>query len=158
MATLLTRAGHTVAPDSVRESELLLLTASGAELRADVAALESTIRRGQIVVHTDPAQGVQVLDPLEVHGAIPVAIAQVVGMFFVTALDELGQTVGQLLATDMKGASVPVEEGDRPLLARVERDVAQVRAGIADARRIITDITGSEEIAAEVITAAVEGT
>ena len=159
MVTLLTRAGHTVRqvePENVGGVQLILLTATGGELIAEIQALEPHVRRGQIVAHADPAHGVQVLDPLEVRGVVPLAIADVAGMFFVTALDELGQTIGQLLAADMKGASIPVEEADRPLLGQVSGHVGVARSALAEIRRIVTDITGSEEVARKVIETALE--
>jgi len=63
-------------PDLVERSELVILAVPDAELPGLVAGLAATgaWQTGQLVAHTAPGMGVQVLAPATAAGAIPLAI------------------------------------------------------------------------------------
>jgi predicted short-subunit dehydrogenase-like oxidoreductase (DUF2520 family) len=119
-------------PDLVERSELVLVAVPDAELAGLVAGLaEAGVWvAGQLVVHTSPASGTEVLLPAVRRGAIPVALSPAMA-FTGTSVDlqRLREArcavtapspvlpIGQALAVEMGCEPVIVEEEDRPAWA-----------------------------------------
>lgn len=146
----LARTHHTLV-SRPEDATLIVVSTRGDGLFDAISSLESLIRPGQVVVHTDPRMGAQVLDPLEVRGALCVALGALGDMWCVSAVDELGTTIGTLLASEMGGVSIVVDEADRPLIGRVAAALDTAVDAYADARRILLDVTGQEDVAERVI-------
>jgi len=146
----LARTHHTLV-SRPEDATLIVLSTRGDGLFDAISSLESLIRPGQVVVHTDPRMGAQVLDPLEVRGALCVALGALGDMWCVSAVDELGTTIGTLLASEMGGVSIVVDDADRPLIGRVAAALDTAADAYADARRILLDVTGQEDVAERII-------
>lgn len=146
----LARTHHTLV-SRPEDATLIVVSTRGDGLFDAISSLESLIRPGQVVVHTDPRMGAQVLDPLEVRGALCVALGALGDMWCVSAVDELGTTIGTLLASEMGGVSIVVDEADRPLIGRVAAALDTAVDAYADAHRILLDVTGQEDVAERVI-------
>ena len=146
----LARTHHTLV-SRPEHATLIVISTRGDGLFDAISSLESLIRPGQVVVHTDPRMGAQVLDPLEVRGALCVALGALGDMWCVSAVDELGTTIGTLLASEMGGVSIVVDDADRPLIGRVAAALDTAADAYADARRILLDVTGQEDVAERVI-------
>lgn len=146
----LARTHHTLV-SRPEDASLIVVSTRGDGLFDAISSLESLIRPGQVVVHTDPRMGAQVLDPLEVRGALCVALGALGDMWCVSAVDELGTTIGTLLASEMGGVSIVVDDADRPLIGRVAAALDTAVDAYADARRILLDVTGQEDFAERVI-------
>ena len=136
-------------PDVVERSELVLLAVPDAELPGLVAGLaEAGVWvAGQLVVHTAPGHGVQVLLPAVRRGAIPVALSPAV-VFTGTSIDlaRLRESrcavtapgpvlpIGQALAVEMGCEPVIVAEDDRAAwAAALSEVVAPLEAAVAAA-------------------------
>lgn len=146
----LARTHHTLV-SRPEDATLIVVSTRGDGLFDAISSLESLIRPGQVVVHTDPRMGAQVLDPLEVRGALCVALGALGDMWCVSAVDELGTTIGTLLASEMGGVSIVVDDADRPLIGRVAAALDTAADAYADARRILLDVTGQEDVAERII-------
>jgi predicted short-subunit dehydrogenase-like oxidoreductase (DUF2520 family) len=119
-------------PDLVERSELVLIAVPDAELPGLVEGLADAgvWVAGQLVVHTAPALGTEVLLPAVRRGAIPVALSPAMA-FTGTSVDlvRLREArcavsapspvlpIGQALAVEMGCEPVVVEEEDRPAWA-----------------------------------------
>jgi predicted short-subunit dehydrogenase-like oxidoreductase (DUF2520 family) len=119
-------------PDLVERSELVLVAVPDAELPALVEGLaEAGVWvAGQLVVHTSPRYGTEVLLPAVRRGAIPVALSPAMA-FTGTSIDlvRLREArcavtapapvlpIGQALAVEMGCEPVVVAEEDRPAWA-----------------------------------------
>ncbi len=119
-------------PVIVERSELVILAVPDAELPSLVAGLAATgsWQPGQIVMHTAPGYGVEVLAPAAAAGAIPLAVHPALE-FTGTSLDlaRLHETyfavtgpapvlpIGQALVVEMGGEPVVVAEEDRAAYA-----------------------------------------
>ena len=119
-------------PDLVERSELVLVAVPDAELAALVQglAVAGVWVAGQLVVHTAPGLGTEVLLPAVRRGAIPVALAPAMA-FTGTSVDlqRLREArcavtapapvlpIGQALAVEMGCEPVVVDEEDRPAWA-----------------------------------------
>ena len=146
----LARTHHTLVSHP-EDASLIVVSTRGDGLFDAISSLESLIRPGQVVVHTDPRMGAQVLDPLEVRGALCVALGALGDMWCVSAVDELGTMIGTLLASEMGGVSIVVDDADRPLIGRVAAALDTAADAYADARRILLDVTGQEDVAERII-------
>ncbi|OFO46307.1 hypothetical protein [Corynebacterium sp. HMSC073D01] len=146
----LARTHHTLV-SRPEDASLIVVSTRGDGLFDAISSLESLIRPGQVVVHTDPRMGAQVLDPLEVRGALCVALGALGDMWCVSAVDELGTMIGTLLASEMGGVSIVVDDADRPLIGRVAAALDTAADAYADARRILLDVTGQEDVAERII-------
>lgn len=108
-------------------SQLVVLSVPDPELAAVVEALAPHTSRGNIVLHTSGANGLEILDPIETTGAIVLAahpimtfvggeedISNLEGAFWgVTAADELGDTIAELLIAELGGFMVRVPNNQR---------------------------------------------
>lgn len=136
-------------------AELLLLAVPDAELGAVVSGLTASaaVRPGAIVVHTSGVNGVGVLAPLAEQGCIPLAIhpamtftgaeddiARLAGASYgITAADEIGYAIAQVLVMEIGGEPFRVREGARQLyhaaLAHGSNHIVTVVTDALDALR-----------------------
>ncbi|MFT4212700.1 MAG: DUF2520 domain-containing protein [Microbacterium sp.] len=116
----------------VRRSELVVIAVPHDELPGLVAGLADlgAWQVGQIVLHTDPAYGIGVLDPAAAGGAIPLAVHPAIA-FTGTSIDlrQLAAAyaavtapaavlpIAQALAVEMGCEPVVVADADRPAYA-----------------------------------------
>jgi len=119
-------------PEIVRRAELVVLAVPHAELPALVAGLAEigAWQVGQLVLHTDPGYGLDVLAPAAARGAIPLAIHPAIA-FTGTSMDlrQLSDAfaavtapaavlpIAQALAVELGCEPVVVADGDRPAYA-----------------------------------------
>ncbi|HEX4058140.1 MAG TPA: DUF2520 domain-containing protein [Galbitalea sp.] len=119
-------------PDILERSELVILAVPDAALESLVAGLAATgaWQQGQLVVHTAPSFGVDVLAPAQALGAIPLAIHPAMA-FTGTSIDlvrlrdsycavtaaTVVQPIGMALVVEMGAEPIVVAEADRPAYA-----------------------------------------
>lgn len=133
------------ADEVVRRSELVVIAVPHAELAALVLGLADigAWQVGQLVVHTDPAYGVDVLAPAAAKGAIPLAVHPAIA-FTGTSMD-LRQLHGSYAAVTAPAAVLPiaqalaVEIGCEPIVV-AEADRATYAEGIATATEFSASI------------------
>jgi predicted short-subunit dehydrogenase-like oxidoreductase (DUF2520 family) len=117
------------ADEVVRRSELVVIAVPHDELLGLVAGLAEleAWQVGQLVLHTDPAYGIEVLAPASARGAIPLAVHPAIA-FTGTSIDlrQLREAyaavtappavlpIGQALAVELGCEPVVVAEADRP--------------------------------------------
>src|SRR5689334_10445603 len=139
-------------PTVVERSELVILAVPSAELPSLVAGLAATgtWQPGQIVLHTAPGFGIDVLQPAAEAGAIPLAVHPALE-FTGTSLDltRLAESwfavtapapvlpIAQALVVEMGGEPVVVAESDRAAYAEAiatatafSRSIVEQSAGI----------------------------
>ena len=119
-------------PELIERSELVLLAVPDAALGDLVAGLAATgaWQGGQLVVHTAPGFGVDVLRPAMAAGAIPLAIhpamtftgtrldlTRLAETYFAVTAPGPVQPIGQALVVEMGGEPVLIDEADRPAYA-----------------------------------------
>lgn len=135
----------------VERSELVILAVPDDELPALVAGLAATDswQQGQLVLHTAPGFGVDVLTPAVSAGAIPLAVHPALA-FTGTSLDlaRLHETyfavtapapflpIAQALVVEMGGEPVVVAEEDRPAYAEA------IATATTFSRAIVEQATG----------------
>lgn len=98
------------ADEIVRRSELVVLALPRAELVGVVAGLAElgAWQVGQLVLHTDPGLGVEVLAPAASRGAIPLAVHPAIA-FTGTSID-LRQLQGSFAAVTAPAAVLPIAQ------------------------------------------------
>ena len=115
-------------PEVIERSELVVLAVPGRELAALVSGLAATgaWQVGQLVLHTSPEHGIDVLRPAALAGAIPLALHPAMA-FTGTSLDLIRLQecycavtapgpvlpIGQALAVEMGAEPIIVAESDR---------------------------------------------
>lgn len=120
------------APEVVRRAELVVLAVPHDELAGLVSGLAElgAWQLGQLVVHTDPGYGLDVLGPAAARGAIPLAIHPAI-TFTGTSMDlrRLADAfaavtapaavlpIAQALAVELGCEPVVVDDADRPAYA-----------------------------------------
>jgi len=157
-------------PQVVERSELVLLAVPDAELPSLVQGLADVGAwvAGQLVVHTAPGRGVDVLAPAAAAGAIPLALSPAM-VFTGTSLDLVRLRdawcavtapspvlpIAQALAVEMGAEPVVVAEEERPAWAAlalvteriggtVEAATAALRAqGVPDPSRVLGPVARS---------------
>lgn len=118
-------AGHTVTalqdPAEAADFDMVLLGSDAARVPALASLLETYVRPGLIVAHECLELGVQVLDELEVRGAVVISFGRITPRHWaVTCNDELSGTIGELLVGEAGANAVPLTDAERgPLAARV---------------------------------------
>ncbi|MGN8027184.1 Rossmann-like and DUF2520 domain-containing protein [Microbacterium sp. 22242] len=138
-------------PDLVRASQLVVLAVPHdqlPDLAAGLAEVEAW-QPGQLVMHTDPAYGTDVLEPAVRRGAIPLAVHPAIS-FTGTTLDlrqlqasYAGVTappmvlpIAQALAVELGCEPVVIDEADRPAYAEAIATASEF------ARSIVGQATG----------------
>ena len=145
LADELARVGHTVTVDTpvaeAANNDLVLIDDTGSLPAHLIDSLEPYVRHGQMVLHTSLRDGVQVLDPLEVHGAVVMAAHHIFDDFWVTAAaDELGDATVNLLISEIGGSPVPVADELRPTLMAAQRLRALEYEVRLDAYNLLSDV------------------
>ncbi|MEZ7754047.1 DUF2520 domain-containing protein [Microbacterium paraoxydans] len=131
----------------VRRAELVILAVPSAELPALVSGIAELggWQIGQLVLHTDPAQGIEVLRPAAERGAIPLAVHPAI-TFTGTSID-LRQLQAGFAAVTAPAAVLPiaqalaVEMGCEPVVI-AEADRAAYADAIATATEFSRSIIG----------------
>ncbi|MDK8796897.1 hypothetical protein QP994_03245 [Corynebacterium sp. MSK044] len=119
--------------------DMIVLDVPGVPLEVMVDRWLSEVRRGQLVMHTSLEYGVQVLDPLEVQGAIVMAAHRVWKDFWVaSAADEVGESVLSLLIPEMGGNLTMIEDAQRPVIMAGKRMLDLVDEARLDAFELLT--------------------
>lgn len=116
----------------VRRSELVILAIPGSELPSLVAGLAEVgaWQAGQLVLHTAPEYGSEVLAPALASGIIPLALhpaivctgtsldlARLVGATIAVSAPSPVLPIGQALAVEMGAEPVVIADADRPAYA-----------------------------------------
>jgi predicted short-subunit dehydrogenase-like oxidoreductase (DUF2520 family) len=139
------------APEVARRSELVVIAVPRTELPGLVAGLAEVgaWQMGQLVLHTDPSYGIEVLRPAAERGAIPLAVHPAI-TFTGTTID-LRQLAASYAAVTAPGAVLPiaqaiaVELGCEPVVVE-ESDRAAYAEAIETAsefsRQIVRQATG----------------
>lgn len=137
---------------AVHDVEMVILSAGEASLPALVEMLEPDVRRGQIYLHTSLAHGVQVLDPLEIAGGVVIAAGRMSDeRWAVTTVDDLGQTIAELVIGEIGGSVVNFTDDQRLHLATAiayARAIAHLRD---DAHQMLTSALGDPEDAFDIV-------
>lgn len=150
----LARVGHAVIADApvaeAANNDLVLIDAPAPHTPAVITALEPHVRHGQMVLHTLLGEGVQILDPLEVRGAVVMAAHHIFDDFWVTAAaDELGEATVNLLISEIGGTPVPVADEQRPTLMAAQRLRALEYEVRLDAYNLLRGVIPGIEVKAE---------
>ena len=119
-------------PDVIERSELVILAVPEGELRTLVAGLAAAgvWQQGQLVLHTAPSLGTEVLAPAVAMGAIPLAVHPAMA-FTGTSIDlarlrdsycavtapTVVQPIGMALVVEMGAEPVLIDEKDRAAYA-----------------------------------------
>lgn len=135
------------AEEVLRRSELVILAVPHEELPGLVAGLAEigAWQMGQLVLHTDPAYGIGVLEPAQRAGAIPLAVHPAIS-FTGTSID-LRQLQASFAAVTAPGPVLPiaqalaVELGCEPIVIS-EEDRAAYAEAIATASEFSRAIIG----------------
>lgn len=151
LRALLDAQGHEIAdlhaPADAVDCEAIVISAAEAQLEGLVDALEPHIRRGQIVIHTNIGLGVQVLDPLEVHGALAMAIAHVgADRWVVTTSDELAQGIAEVLLFESGQVTLPKTDAERVEIAPKIAYAQMVRQLARAAHRDLKEVLDEEAV------------
>lgn len=122
LAVEMRTAGHTVEALSdlseLSNYQALIVAVGDARLAQAVDLLESYVHKGLIVFHTCLSRGVQVLDPLETKGCVVAAVAPYSAeRWAVTTVDELGETVAELVLGEAQFTAASFSDIERPALA-----------------------------------------
>lgn len=148
---LLEAQGHDIvdlesAADSVR-CEAIVISTPEAQVEGMVTALEPYVRRGQIVVHCSIGLGVQVLDPLEVQGALAMAIAHVgADRWIVTTSDELAQGIAEVMLFESGQVTLPKTDAERVEIAPKIAYAQMVRQLARAAHRDLKEVLDEEAV------------
>lgn len=111
------RVSYLDSPEDAADFELVVLAVAENLVDPLVEQLSARARSGQIYLHTAPGRGAQALDALETSGAVVAALARIDGAHWaVTALDELGFTIAELLVTEIGARAIDVPETQRTRL------------------------------------------
>lgn len=118
----LAETGHSVthlsSPSDIDTVELVIIAVSDTKLPEYATAMESYVRRGQLVAHTSVLHPVTVLEPLALQGALVMNLHPLARSVFVgDSLDEVAGTVAELLANEMGGHLIRVDDARRRDLA-----------------------------------------
>ena len=148
---LFERGGHTVRPingdGDHLDVDMIVLDVPGIPLEVMVDRWLDEVRRGQLVLHTSLEYGVQVLDPLEVQGAIVMAAHRVWKDFWVaSAADEVGESVLSLLIPEMGGNLTMIEDSQRPAIMAGKRMLKLVDVARQDAFSLLAQALPAVEL------------
>lgn len=148
------------ADDVVRRSELVVLAVPHDELAGLVAGLAElgAWQVGQLVLHTDPAYGIDVLAPAAARGAIPLAVHPAVA-FTGTSIDlrQLHDAyaavtapaavlpIAQALAVELGCEPIVIAEADRPAYGEAISTATEFSASIVRQAAALLTQAGVEE-------------
>lgn len=139
----LKRVGHHVEfirDRDVAPYDLIVIDEIGWAVSTIAEGLAGTARRGQMVLHTALGYGVQVLDPFEVKGAVVMNAHRVWRNHWVgSAADEVGESVLNLLISEIGGNLNMIEDSQRPAILAGERMRAMNLQVNRDAFEILRD-------------------
>jgi predicted short-subunit dehydrogenase-like oxidoreductase (DUF2520 family) len=143
-------------PDLVERSELVILAVPDEELAGLIAGLAATgtWQPGQLVLHTAPGFGVDVLAPATAMGVIPLAIhpamaftgtsldlARLQESYFAVTANAPVLPIGQALVVEMGGEPVVIAENDRAAYAEaIATATTFSRSIVVQAAGILTSI------------------
>ncbi len=147
---LLSQVGHDVSymdydptPPTFEELDMVVLEVRDPLLEPAIESLAERARRGQIFIHTSLQHGVQVMDPLEVTGAVVIAMGELSPTrWAVSTVDELGDTIAELLLGELGASGVPCTDEERVRLAAAITYVEAVNSLSLDAMRLLGDVVG----------------
>lgn len=147
---LLSKVGHDVAymdydpaPPEFEELDMVVLEVRDPLLEPAIERLAERARRGQIFIHTSLQHGVLIMDPLEVTGAVVIALGELSPTrWAVSTVDELGDTIAELLLGELGASAVPCSDEERVRLAAAITYIEAVNALGWDARRMLGDALG----------------
>ncbi|MGW8482158.1 DUF2520 domain-containing protein [Microbacterium sp. NPDC055903] len=133
------------AQEVVRRSELVVVAVPHDELAGLVAGLAElgAWQAGQLVLHTDPAYGIDVLEPVQRSGAIPLAVhpaitftgtsidlRQLPASFAAVSAPAAVLPIAQALAVELGCEPVVIAEADRPAYAEAIATAAEFSRSI----------------------------
>lgn len=126
LADELARVGHRTTPitggESLEPFDLIVIEQVWWAIPVLAEGMSQRIRKGQMVLHTAVEVGVQALDPFEVNGAIVMAAHRVWKNYWVTsAADDVGESVVNLLISEIGGNVTLIEDRQRPAIKAAER-------------------------------------
>ena len=140
--------GVTIRPvdEVVQGSDLVVIApGEGETVESLVADIADGWKAGQIVFHTDPAHGIDVLEPARAAGAITLAIHPVLHFtgtsldvqrlkdaYFAVTAPATVMPIAQALVVEMGGEPFIVEESDRTAYAEVVDTVSTFSRAIID--------------------------
>lgn len=156
----LREAGHTVSfiePEDAGKYDLVVLDGEGEgqELERLIERVAPHAKRGQIYLHTSLDHGVRVLDPVETTGAVVIAAHQLTEQVWATeALDEIGETIVELLVGEMGGRALPVSEKQRLTLKTALTYASLLEVMRNDAQQMIIDEFEDTSLVEELIPSA----
>jgi predicted short-subunit dehydrogenase-like oxidoreductase (DUF2520 family) len=146
-------------PQLIERSELVILAVPQSELATLVEGLAVTgsWQAGQLVMHTAPGLGIEVLAPAVAAGAIPLAvhpamqftgssvdIARLAGTWFAVTAPSPVLPIGQALVVEMGGEPVVVAEADRAAYAEAIETATTFSSAIVDQATGILSSIGVE--------------
>lgn len=152
----LAEVGHDVeklaAPEDAADRELVVLAVPAQELPGLVEQLAARARRGQIYLHTCLSLGIQVFDPLETTGAIVIAAHPLTpGLWAVGALDELGETIVELLVGEFGDTALLIPDTQRTRLAAGMAYTGFVETVRQDAFTLLAEALGNVDRVREIV-------
>ncbi|WP_040168246.1 DUF2520 domain-containing protein [Microbacterium gorillae] len=145
VAAMLPDVPHLDAVEVARRSELVIIAVPTAELSGLISGLASVNawQMGQLVMHTDPAFGVEVFAPARALGIIPLAVhpaitftgtsidlRQLPGSYAAVTAPGPVQPIAQALAVEMGCEPVIIAEEDRPAYAEAVATIATFSAAV----------------------------
>lgn len=150
LGLMLAGVGHDVSwihhAAEARDFQLVVLSVIEEDLPDLVAELAAEARRGQIYLHTSLGHGVQVFDPLEPTGALVTAAHPLTEkLWAVAAVDELGETVVELLVGELGAEALHVPETQRSRLAAGMSYLGFLETIRTDAFSLLSEALGNEE-------------
>jgi predicted short-subunit dehydrogenase-like oxidoreductase (DUF2520 family) len=148
------------ADEVVRRSELVVITVPSGELGSLVAGLADlgAWQVGQLVLHTDAAQGLGVLAPAAARGAIPLAIHPAIaftgtstdlralqGAYAAVTAPAAVLPIAQALAVEMGCEPVVVSDRDRPAYGEAISTATEFSASIVRQATALLATAGVDE-------------
>lgn len=148
--------GHSVTyftdVEDAAQFELVVISVADTRLEDVVEGMSARARSGQIFLHTSLGHGAQVFDSLEPSGAIVCAAHPLTdNLWVVGAVDELGETIVDLLVGELGGQALAVPDTQRLRLAAAmtyRNFEATLRN---DAFLLLSEALGNEERALDII-------
>ncbi|QGU05553.1 6PGD fold domain-containing protein [Corynebacterium comes] len=138
-------------PPSLEELDMVILEVRESLLEAAVEKLAERSRRGQIFVHTSLSHGVQIMDPLEVTGAVVMALGELGPQrWAVTTVDEVGDTISDLLVGEIGASGFHFTDAERLRAGAAVTYVRVVHTLRQDAVRLLSDVLGTAQEASDI--------